>query len=566
MFRKILLVVLALFLSMSFSMPAVREVQAAAFSGNWYYRFGDASQLRLGSESWVQDAVHHTGDWQVFSYPHLPQSISQNYVWLTTTIVDVYPWRNYLMFSTDHESVEIWQGGKLLYSYGALEPRYLGYGLRWHMVKLRPFQGETQLTFRVYSDLPLLMQPLRDCTIGRDVELTKQLFINDAIYVAVLPVILFFLLLLGLYYFSRSHHRLLHRDAMFYFALMAGFILARSEVRQLCLDWPVFWKEAGQICLLLLPLSFARLVYDALEMDKKRTAAYIMHAYGILAVAAMAAELAGFQGLEHGMFSAFLLRLVAQPCLGWLLWQSVCWRHNHYSLALLVALVVLYILSMLDGLNLLLQWWPGSLFLLPLGVYALAPFVFLLMRDQLNREQQLASVALVLEAEEAEAVERSETDPLTGCLNRNAYEQIMAHVTHQPQPHFSLIMLDIDYFKHVNDTFGHDAGDTVLRSVTQLVRSHLQHQLKFFRWGGEEFVIYCPDMSLMEAAGLADLLRQSVAEAEILEDYTVTISLGVARWRQQHDTLQDIFRRLDGALYQAKQQGRNRVEVERERR
>lgn len=566
MLRKILLVVLALFLSLSFFMPAAREAQAAAFSGSWYYRFGDASQLRLGSESWVQDAVHHTGDWHEFPYPHMPQSISQHYVWVTTTIADTYPWRNYLMFRTDHESVEIWQGGKLLYSYGALEPRYLGYGLRWHMVKLRPFQGETQLTFRVYSDLPLLMQPLRDCTIGRDVELTKQLFINDAIYVAVLPVILFFLLLLGLYYFSRSHHRLLHRDAMFYFALMAGFILARSEVRQLCLDWPVFWKEVGLICLLLLPLSFARLVYDALELEKKRTAAYIMRAYGILAVAAIAAEFAGFQGLEHGMFSVFLLRLAAQPCLGWLLWESARWQHNLYSMALLVALVVLYILSMLDGLNLLLQWWPGSLFLLPLGVYALAPFVFLLMRDQLNREQQLASVALVLEAEEAEAVERSETDPLTGCLNRNAYEQIMAHVTHQPQPHFSLIMLDIDYFKHVNDTFGHDAGDTVLRSVTQLVRSHLQHQLKFFRWGGEEFVIYCPDMSLMEAAGLADLLRQSVAEAEILEDYTVTISLGVARWRQQHDTLQDIFRRLDGALYQAKQQGRNRVEVERERR
>ena len=145
---------------------------------------------------------------------------------------------------------------------------------------------------------------LYDSPIGE-----PQLF-NALLTVAVvLPVILFFLLLLGLYYFSRSHHRLLHRDAMFYFALMAGFILARSEVRQLCLDWPVFWKEAGQICLLLLPLSFARLVYDALEMDKKRTAAYIMHAYGILAVAAMAAELAGFQGLEHGMFSAFLLGL-----------------------------------------------------------------------------------------------------------------------------------------------------------------------------------------------------------------------------------------------------------------
>ena len=462
--------------------------------------------------------------------------------------------------------MEIWQGDKLIYRYGALKPRYLGYGIRWHMVKLEPFQGEMQLTFRVYSDLPLLAQPLSDCTIGRDVELTKRLFINDAIYVAVLPVILFFLLLLGLYYFSRSHHRLLHRDAMLYFALMTCFILARSEVRQLCLDWPVFWKEVGLICLLLLPLSFARLVYDALELEKKRTAAYIMRAYGILAVAAIAAEFAGFQGLEHGMFSVFLLRLAAQPCLGWLLWESARWQHNLYSMALLVALVVLYILSMLDGLNLLLQWWPGSLFLLPLGVYALAPFIFLLMRDQLSREHQLASAALVMEAEEAEAVERSETDSLTGCLNRNAYEQIMAHATHQPQPHFSLIMLDIDYFKRVNDTFGHDAGDTVLRSVTQIVRSHLQHQLKFFRWGGEEFVIYCPDMSLMEAAGLADLLRQSVAEAEILEDYTVTISLGVARWRQRHDTLQDIFQRLDGALYQAKQQGRNRVEVERERR
>ncbi len=75
MLRKILLVVLALFLSLSFFMPAAREAQAAAFSGSWYYRFGDASQLRLGSESWVQDAVHHTGDWHEFPYPHMPQSI-----------------------------------------------------------------------------------------------------------------------------------------------------------------------------------------------------------------------------------------------------------------------------------------------------------------------------------------------------------------------------------------------------------------------------------------------------------------------------------------------------------
>ena len=98
--------------------------------------------------------------------------------------------------------------------------------------------------------------------------------------------------------------------------------------------------------------------------------------------------------------------------------------------------------------------------------------------------------------------------------------------------------------------------------IQLLIRSHLDKSRPFFRWGGEEFVIYCPDMGLSETVELAESFRQLVEQTQLLPEWRVTISLGVAFWHGPKDSSVDIFKRMDEALYRAKRNGRNTVATE----
>jgi len=565
MSRKLFSLGLTLLLALSFFVslqpPAAEAVEQV---GPWQYRYGDSSLSKTGPQAWAESALAGGEEWQSFTFPHLPLERGQHYVWLTTKIGNYQGYGDSLYFMTYHESVQVWLNNTLIYTYGAMEPRYLGYGQRWHLITLPAFSGQAQLTLRLYSDLPFYLEPVRGLQFGTDQTLMEHIFLSDILYIATLPLCLFLTLLLLVYYASGSQDKTIYRDTIIYLLLLALFICCESSTRQLLLPWPVFWQHLALILLYLLPWALGRVAYAVLETEYRPLARFILRAYVVLFTVALFSEMLSGQGLDYGIFSLFALMLVAQSVLIWLLWQSAQ-HYNMYSASLRWALLVMLVLRLWDGLNMNRQWVPGTFFLSPLGVYSLAWFVFVLMRGRLQRERQLAIDALVLEAEEAQAVERSELDELTGCLNRSAYNQIMAHVVHDQQAAFSLIMLDIDHFKQINDNYGHAVGDEVLQKVTADIRLHLHHQMKFFRWGGEEFVIYCPEASLMEAAGFADMLRQSIAERQILPQTTVTVSAGVACWRQYHDTLNAIFSRMDGALYRAKAQGRNRVAVEQER-
>ena len=122
----------------------------------------------------------------------------------------------------------------------------------------------------------------------------------------------------------------------------------------------------------------------------------------------------------------------------------------------------------------------------------------------------------------------------------------------------SLIFMDIDHFKHVNDTYGHDVGDMVLRNVVTVINEHLKTQHVFGRWGGEEFIYILPDTGLDEAAQFAETLRSSI-EAHVFEKVNhVTMSFGVTQTRKSDD-VDSFVKRADEALYTAKESGRNRV-------
>jgi diguanylate cyclase (GGDEF)-like protein/hemerythrin-like metal-binding protein len=153
------------------------------------------------------------------------------------------------------------------------------------------------------------------------------------------------------------------------------------------------------------------------------------------------------------------------------------------------------------------------------------------------------------------------TDHLTGAWNRTHLDRVIpaeiARSLSYRQP-LSLILLDIDHFKRINDTYGHPAGDAVLCELVRVVRSRVRTSDLLFRWGGEEFVVLISAAGHRRAATVAETLRGAIAGHRFPGVGTVTISLGVA----EHDGTEAAdawFRRLDDALYAAKDGGRNRV-------
>ncbi len=160
------------------------------------------------------------------------------------------------------------------------------------------------------------------------------------------------------------------------------------------------------------------------------------------------------------------------------------------------------------------------------------------------------------------------TDPLTRIYNKGyLLEALEAEFKRAKALHtdFSLIFFDLDHFKKVNDTYGHDAGDYVLKELTSLIRgSHLRPKDIFARYGGEEFVVLLANTNAKNAAEIAERIRCSVeAHAFIYEGkrLPVTTSLGVAELRAGLESAQTLLKAADKALYEAKSGGRNRVVV-----
>ncbi|MBF0118243.1 MAG: GGDEF domain-containing protein [Desulfobacterales bacterium] len=156
-------------------------------------------------------------------------------------------------------------------------------------------------------------------------------------------------------------------------------------------------------------------------------------------------------------------------------------------------------------------------------------------------------------------------DPLTGAYNRGEFNRIIEHHTSNSIRHvknLSLIMIDIDHFKKVNDTYGHQAGDIVLKEVVKTIRSEIRKGDYLARYGGEEFAIVLPDTNMIRAIELAERLRQIIENLEIRilsnEIIRVTSSFGVATLKAGFNK-ETLLKEADNMLYKSKTNGRNRV-------
>ena len=183
---------------------------------------------------------------------------------------------------------------------------------------------------------------------------------------------------------------------------------------------------------------------------------------------------------------------------------------------------------------------------------------------RLRAHQKLAATIRQLEESQRVLREQANTDPLTNLANRRFFTHIankeLALMRRQKE-HFAVLMMDIDHFKSINDTYGHQAGDYVLTQVAQTLYDCIREEDMLARIGGEEFVVSSPYLSRLAAIVLAERLRKSI-EARVItfegNQIPVTMSLGIAVRPQDGEELDELIAAADERLYIAKQNGRNR--------
>lgn len=158
-------------------------------------------------------------------------------------------------------------------------------------------------------------------------------------------------------------------------------------------------------------------------------------------------------------------------------------------------------------------------------------------------------------------MKQANTDTLTGLYNRRRTMEYLEQLLNNPDSQISICLCDIDHFKHVNDTYGHDIGDVVLTTISETFRSKLPPDTFISRWGGEEFLLIFPRMNGDEAGTALEVLRQRIRELVFdggSEHFTVSLTYGLVEY-DFHSDITTVLKEADEKLYIGKESGRDRV-------
>ncbi len=178
------------------------------------------------------------------------------------------------------------------------------------------------------------------------------------------------------------------------------------------------------------------------------------------------------------------------------------------------------------------------------------------MQDLVKRYENLSKE---LEANLEEIKKLSITDPLTKVHNRlkftqDSHEEMLRFKRYHET--FAILMIDIDLFKEVNDTFGHDVGDHIIVQVARIAKDTLRQTDHFARWGGEEFIALLVNVDREKAYKLAERIRKNIRKMSFNNVGSVTVSIGCSLVKE-NDRIEDVIKRADNGLYKAKNSGRN---------
>ena len=535
--------------------------QAASLTDTaWQFRLGEQTKDAQAAALCAQSVYSDPKAWETFSYPSRPPVENDTgYIWLTTTLPDVHYGNPVLFFTTLEESVRVYLDDVLLYQYGDMEYKRYSYGMKWHIVELPDGYEGRHLTFQLYTSHPGRLGVFERLTFDNGMRQMLRLFEYDAMYVMALPATILMFLIIFVYYTKARYRSRLYGYTLGFFSLFALWLVAASNTKLWFFDWPVFWWYALMLSIYTMPILANLIVYEVIEPETKAKVKGVLCVYGLLGLLAVGGEFLGFGSMDYLLTAFYLSLLICQIVVAWLLMVSA-YRGNQYSKTLLVAVFGIPVFAVYDGLSAHFKLLPWTTHLTPLGIFTFIFFILQILTENVRKENELEEKVTVV-------TKNSQTDTLTKCFNRMKFNEIMEarmNMAVSDIRPLAMFMLDLDFFKRVNDTYGHDAGDEVLFNFAETVRGQLNESNVFIRYGGEEFLVICFGASLESAAALAETVRQAVESAVILKEETITCSIGVSQWHIPIDNGTLFLKRADMALYQAKKSGRNKVVTENE--
>ena len=467
-------------------------------------------------------------------------------------------------FATIDQSVRVYLDGSTIYRYGVSDPQLEKYGRKWHLVNLPAWAAGRELIVRVTSDNPWVLTQLNRVHIDKESELVKRIFIYDFPYVAGVTAIIIFMMVIGVYFVVDAARRSIYLRLMLFLTTFFVWMFSSTNLIFMWMDWPVLWWRTELISSYLLPVTGSILLVEVVNRQYRSWIMRLNNIFVVLLVVGIIVEMMGKFGLYMMQFPYVPGLAVWGSYVAYALWKSSK-AGNKHAASLLIALLIIVPLGIIDALAFQYRLYEGQSFFTPFSIYTIGFFIIQLILDRAEAERQLLEHASKLEEEVMEVKKRMEIDPLTGIYNRNRFPSAMrdftkiARDTGEP---LSLVMFDIDHFKSINDTYGHDAGDEVLYGFSQKILSFLDRRHVLIRWGGEEFILLCLHYDGDQAKAFADQIREGVAEAHLLPERQVTCSGGVGVWNGSSDDTTTLVKRADTALYASKENGRNRITCE----
>lgn len=396
---------------------------------------------------------------------------------------------------------------------------------------------------------------------GKEVAEIAGLFYSDIPVVLALPVgAAIIIIMFILYYFNPQGWKKLYAYIVLFMAVFTVWLLMSSNVLEMLWGWQDINYYGLRLMAYFLPITANLVIYELLKGRSYAHMGWVLAAYSLLGTLAIGGQLMGYETLDGCMSYYYPLLGIGEPLA--IYWCIRAAREGDILCKAVAPSAIAYtLLGLFDGFSdyFAMQGW--RVFMTPLAVYAFLYFVIIILREQIRYEQKLQERIIGLEYEAIQAQAKLEIDPLTGSYSRKKLKSLLLQGMkncRQQNKYFAMLLLDIDFFKKINDSYGHEAGDAVLRAFAMAVRQQLRKNQYCVRWGGEEFIVLSPNCGGDSIRQLAENIRQHV-EATMLAGHKITCSIGIAFWQGEKDTADQLFKRVDRALYKAKNQGRNCV-------
>lgn len=543
---------------------------------HWEYRWGDSPVDANDAPLWLHsDPI----EWQASASPSNPPGRDgRQHLWLRTTLPEG-DWNDPVLYITSINLIsQAYLGDELIYQYGEFDDQGRGdfAGWPWHMIDLPEDAAGQTLTFRLYSYYTSIGL-WGEVQVMERIDVLKQVIHDSAQDLGVSALVLILAILATIFALIGPERRGFMAIALFAFA-SGLMLLAEAPARQLIADNALVWDTLRAGSYYTLPIALGVLLSHWLEGTARRwiTRLWVLH-LAYLAIAIGLVQL-GIINLPMTFPIFDVLLAVTMPFM--LLLALFRFRRLNLEQRLLVLSFTFYAPLLLADMIVahgFVAWRsvPLSYGSLAFSLAIAAIFLWHYRRTQQQLamanetlEQQVASRTAELDQLVRELEGLSFEDPLTGLHNRRHFNTVFEHECRRAQQNgsqLSLLMLDLDHFKDINDYFGHDAGDAVLVKMASLLTQHFMGSGIVCRIGGEEFVALLPAASANTAEASANSLLTSVAQCTCVHQgiplSRITLSCGIATYADHTHDPHKLLRLADEALYHAKRSGRNRCVV-----